>query len=1205
MLRRIKKFSLPEVEEKVLKFWTENQIFEKSLALRQGAKRRKVKRETARSKKFVFYEGPPTANGRPGTHHVLSRSFKDIILRFKTMSGFYVPRQGGWDTHGLPVEIEVEKELGLKSKKDIEKYGIAEFNRKCKESVWKYKDEWERLTRRIGFWLDMDNPYITYENSYIESVWGILKKVWDKKLLYKGHKVVPWCSRCGTGLSSHELVQGYDEVEDTSVIVKFQITNPKSQIKSKLQIPNNKLVYILSWTTTPWTLPGNVALAVGEKIKYQVVSVEGENEIYILAKDLVEKVLNTKYKILNTLSGKDLAGLQYEPLFKIKSLQNNKSHRVYAADFVNTEEGTGVVHTAVMYGEDDYNLGKKVGLPQHHTVDEYGKFTKEAPGLGGLYVKDKKTEEKIFKHLEKNKNLLKTEKYEHDYPFCWRCGTPLLYYARDSWFIAMSKLRSKLLTANKKINWIPEHIKEGRFGEWLREVKDWALTRERYWATPLPVWECEKCGKIKCIGSLDELDNFARDTSGNVYLMLRHGEADSNVDGIISMDVKDSIHLTERGEKEVEKAAQKLSSFGVDYIFSSDFARTKETAEIVGEKLGIKPRYDARLRELHHGEFNGRKIDEYLSYYRERGLSRVDHAVPGGETIPQVRERIMPLFFELEKKYKNKRILVISHGDPLWIWERTLSGYSNDDFRRVERNRKEIFSNYPEKGEVREVLYRKLPRDDNGVVDLHRPYVDNFFLNCVCGGKMKRVKEVIDAWFDSGAMPFASDAPGYPADYICEAVDQTRGWFYTLLATAVLLGKGNSYKNAISLGHVLDKNSQKMSKSKGNVVDPWQVVERHGADAVRWYFYTINPPGEPKRFDEMDITKSARQFISLLYNSFAFLNTYDTGTHNIKTSDIVNLSTSDVNILDKWVLARLHQVIDAATKKLNDYDIGGAAREVENFVGDLSRWYIRRSRRRFSAVAKGFGGQAETRDYKAAVTTLRYVLLETSKLIAPFTPFFAEALYKSLVNSHKSSVHLEDWPKADPSTRLRASKKLLDEMETVRVISSLALAKRAELGIKVRQPLASLKVQNPNSKIQKNKELLDILKEEINVKKIIFDAKIKEEIELDAEITHELREEGWFRELVRMVQGLRQDAGLEPKDVIIFVAELPEELKFVLQKNEKSFKKEVNARIIEHGRSEKFQAELETKMEEWPVWLALRRVEGGGLKKTKIAEPLN
>ncbi len=918
--------NISEIENKILEFWKKNKIFEKSL--RRGPAFAKA----SAGKDFVFYEGPPTANGKPGIHHVLARAFKDLIPRYKTMQGYRVERKAGWDTHGLPVELELEKELGLKTKTDIEHYGIEKFNQTRKASVWKYKEDWEKMTERIGYWIDMKNPYITYDNDYIESLWWIIKQVHEKGLLYKGHKVVPQCPRCGTALSSHEVAQGYENIEEDSVYIKFKI-------KGK----NNE--YILAWTTTPWTLPGNIALAVSENVDY--VKISQNEQFYYLAKNLLNKI-DGEYEIIKEAKGKDLIGLEYEPLFPgvIKGNEKNAKNafKIYPADFVSTEDGTGVVHTAVMYGVEDYELGEKVGLPKVHTVNLDGTFNELVPQWKGKLVKD--VEKEIIEDLRKRNILYKTEKYTHDYPFCWRCESPLIYYAKDSWYFEMSKLRDELIKNNSKINWVPEHTKEGRFGEWLRDIKDWAISRERYWGTPIPIWVCEKCGEMKVIGSRKEL--------------------------------------------------------GVDEKF-----------------------------------------------------------------------------------------------------------------------------------------------------DLHRPFIDEIKLECKCGGEMKRTSEVMDCWFDSGAMPFAQfhypfenknlidKGERYPADFIAEAIDQTRGWFYTLLAVSTMLGKGTSYKNVICLGHVLDKNGQKMSKHIGNVIDPWQMIEKYGADVVRWYLYTINQPGEPKRFDEDNLKDSSRIFITLLN----VINFYKLFAENKKIDDLKNNDL--VNILDKWINSKLNQLIQNTTGKLNNYDITTAAREIEGFINDLSVWYVRRSRDRFKGD--------DEKDKLRALKTLRRVIFNLIRLLAPFTPFVAEYIYQEM-KGKKESVHLEDWP--DIKGKL-IDKELEEKMEKVREICSLALQKRAEIGIKVRQPLRELKI--PEYKLEK--ELLDLIRDEVNVKEVVFDKSLKEGVVLDTTITPEFKEEGIVRDFVRSVQAKRKEMGLTPKDKIKVIFG-DETFKDVVDKNKEQIQKSVIATNI-------------------------------------------
>ena len=753
----------------------------------------------------------------------------------------------------------------------------------------------------------------------------------------------------------------------------------------------------------------------------------------------------------------------------------------------------------------------------------------------------------------------------------------------------MSKLRPKLQKANKNINWVPENIRDGRFGEWLKEAKDWAISRERYWGTPLPIWHCEKCRHFRCIGSMEELEDGGKKKEKNRYIVVRHGGAENNLKNICDSDASKSVlNLTLEGRVQTEVLAKKLKKEKIDLVFSSDFLRTKETAEILKSALGLgKINLDARLREINVGDFNGQPDENYHNFckdYAEKFVKRP----PQGENLTDLRSRLFDFVNEKEKEFSGKTFLIVSHEYAIWMLASILEGWGDREaIEEKQRRGTDFIAN----AGMEDFVFRHLPRNENGETDLHRPYLDNIKIACDrCGGDMERIKEVLDVWFDSGAMPFAQvhypfnksagQAMDYPADYISEGIDQTRGWFYTLLAIGVLMGKKAPYKNVICLGLVLDKSGQKMSKSKGNIVDPWEAMKKHGVDAIRWYFYTVNPPGEPKKFDEFEITKTSRQLFSLLYNSFLFFETYR--AKNSKSNPPAGgLNPKSFSVLDRWILSRLHETIGLATENLDKFNIGDAGRTIEDFVGDLSRWYIRRSRRRFQKPESSIEGQ---NDHENASNILSYALLETSKLIAPFAPFFAEALYKSL--NAALSVHLEDWPKAENKY---IDKKLSSAMDETRKFASAVLAKRAEAGIKVRQPLAKLKIRNPKSEILSNRDLTEILKDEINVKDIVLDAGIKEDFELDTNITHELKEEGILRELTRAIQGFRQDAKLKPQDIIGLFLDGPEELKIIVSKYGETLKKDVKAESIELKRSSKFDAELETKVDEMPIWIGIKK----------------
>ncbi len=913
--------NFPKLEEEVLKFWEEARIFAKSVDKNAGGDR------------FVFFEGPPTANGKPGMHHALSRYLKDVFPRFKTMRGYVVERKAGWDTHGLPVEIGVEKALGFSGKADIEKYGVAAFNAKARESVWEYKDLWEKFTRRLGYWLDLDDPYITYDPKYIESVWWIIKQIWDKDLIYLGHRVSPWCPRCGTVLSSHELAQGYQTDKDTSVFIKFKIKNDKLK-------KGDGDTYLLAWTTTPWTLPGNVALAVGENIPYVQLKIKNDKlqieENVILAEDLVESVFGKQeVEVIQKLLGKDLVGLEYEPLYPGAIVTDKKAWMVVPADFVTTVDGTGIVHTAVMYGEDDYNLGTELDLPKVHTVDKEGKFLPSVSQWAGQSVVTKEVEQQIVADLRERDLLLKAVEYKHEYPHCWRCDTKLIYYATDSWFIAVSKIRKELMANNQTVNWVPDHLRDGRFGEWLKEAKDWAISRARYWGTPLPFWvNTQDLSDVICVGSYEELEQLAG------------------------------------------KSLSGLAGAGAEF-------------------------------------------------------------------------------------------------------------------------------------------------------DPHRPAVDEIVL-MRDGKEYRRVPEILDVWFDSGAVPYAQwhypfenteridGGMSFPADYIAEGVDQTRGWFYTMLTISTLLGKGAPYKNVMVNGHILDKHGKKMSKSKGNVVDPWEMFDKYGSDAMRWYLLTINQPGLPKNFDEQGLSQVLRRFVLTLWNTYSFFVMYANLDGFVPESATSEVST---NTLDRWILARRDEVVSGVTKALDAYEPMQACLAIEAFVGDLSNWYVRRSRRRF--WNKGEGNDAADKQF--AYVTLHAVLVDTVKLMAPLMPFVSEVIYQNIKSEGApESVHLADWPEAGD-----ADKAVLEAMALARSVVEQGLQWRDVANIKIRQPLAGIELVSDKFAAL-NPDLIEIIKEELNIKSVNQGA----EDGLDTMVTDELRIEGLARELVRSIQIMRKDQGFEVQDRI-------------------------------------------------------------------------
>lgn len=1182
--KEVQKSHFALMEEEVLAWWNEKKVFEQVL------------RKRKKGKLFVFYEGPPTANGMPHPGHVMGRCFKDLFLRYKSMRGYFVPRNAGWDTHGLPVEIEVEKKLGITKKSDIEKFGVAAFNRLCKESVWKYKDEWEKMTQRIGFWLDIKRPYVTYESSYIETLWWIIARMFERGLLVEDYKVIQYCVRCGTGLSSHEIAQGYKTVKDTSVYVKFPLARhtPEDRVREKAKQKEvfdehddpSVREYFLVWTTTPWTLPANVALAIHPAIEY--VKAKKENEILIVARARAH-ILGEGWEVVRTMKGKELLGARYEQLFKFLT-PDKDAFFVVEGDFVSATDGSGIVHLAPAYGEDDMAAAKKHNLPVLHPVQENGEFSAPIPWRG-VFVKN--TDETIVHELKERGLFFKEELYEHEYPFCWRCDTPILYFARKSWFITMSKLREKLIANNNTVNWVPAHIKEGRFGEWLSQVKDWAFSRERYWGTPLPIWRCDGCGQTDVVGSVAELGD--RSQLKNRYFVMRHGQAMFNAKRIAETSGRAENHLTKKGVLESEAAcarfAKKHRGIVPDVIIASPFPRAQETARIVAEHFGIAPERivtDAAIAEIDIGMFDGKPAKEYHAYFSSYE-EMFEKRPPDGESLADLRTRVAVFVRRMEKEYNGKTIFIVSHEYSLWMLETALYGY---DRAQTVAAKKKKGEDYIKTGEIRALPRMRLPLDESGSLDLHKPYIDDITFACrSCEkGMMRRVPEVCDVWFDSGAMPlaqmhfpFAQGSKGgaqksiaqlikqipYPADLICEGVDQTRGWFYTLLAVATALGVDVPYRNVISQGHILDKGGKKMSKSKKNYTDPLLIADRYGIDALRWYFFVVNPVGEPKRFDEKDVLDAQRKSVMMLTNIWNFLNSYAYAGRLPTTVPPVK------NLLDRWVISRMHHTVAAVTDAMDQYDAQSAGRHLAAFLDDISNWYIRRSRERFQFADN-------TNDHKTAHAVLRMVFERTLILAAPFIPFTAERLWLHMKN--KTSIHLENYPVAD---KRRIDKGLEYDMMRIREAASAALKARAEAHMKVRQPLGVLKISGKAFAITK-KELLRFLEDEVNVKEVVVDTALAEGVWLDTIVTPALKEEGMIREITRHIQQARKEAGFTKKDAIMLRYAADENVRYAIATWGARLSRRVVAKKIEHIARDAMHNPHEIAGDDYRLWFEMK-----------------
>ena len=1205
-------------EEAVLAFWQEHDIFQKSL-----------NKESPKGN-FVFYDGPPYATGLPHFGHMIPSTVKDIIPRYKTMQGYNVPRKWGWDCHGLPIENLIEKELGLKDKKAIEEYGIDKFNKAAKDSVFRYDVDWKRIVKRVGRWIDMENDYHTMDSSYTESVWWSFKTLAENKkyhkdgLVYEAFKVMPFCPRCQTTLSNFEVGQGYKDIPDISAYVLFQLVETSTG--------ESKDESFLAWTTTPWTLPGNVALAVNPEFNYSLVQTtlkEVSIKVWV-ATDLIPKlkeknILPQDSEILKKVKGSELAGISYIPPFDFytktgtltsdQEVKRANAWKVYAADFVTEEDGTGIVHIAPAFGDDDYKLSVAQNLPIIIHVAADGTIKEGNGVLSGLYAKAKgdhqSTDIEVIKLLahatiadtnaDTNSSvplLFAKEKITHSYPHCWRCDTPLLNYATSSWFVRVTELKEKLIEENNKVNWIPKEVGEGRFGKWIENVRDWAISRSRYWGAPLPIWRGQKTGKVQIIGSIDELKSKIAGR-GNQITIMRHGEAESNVlDSINSSpDHLDKYGLTVKGKGEVEASAQKLLAEAqktgkkITKIYASDFRRTRETAEHMASVLGIDKSeivFDVRLREVNAGDLDGEQWSKRAKTFKTIH-DNIYVRPKNGESVEDVKKRTTEFLYDLDNSNENENILVVTHGLPLRLMVKTADSQTCRDLLRSG------WRDYSDPtASLHPIDFKQLPHNETMELDLHRPYIDRVtweqpveegtvLSNGTKAGVnetelMVRVPEVFDVWYDSGSMPFAQahypfenkelfeeqNSPIFPADFIAEGLDQTRGWFYSLMVLGVGLFDKSPYKNVIVNGLMLAEDGRKMSKSLRNYPDMDPTYDKYGVDPLRYFVASSAAVhSEEVLFSEKALDEINKKIFNRLENVYSFYTLYadsievseESHSHN-QTPDSVPHSD---NVLDKWIIARLASLKSDIEKGLDAFQVDKAARPIADIVDDLSTWYLRRSRERFKGD--------DAKDKEQAMLTTRFALLTLSKLIAPFVPFMAEHMYLNIRNEiaksrsalavlMPESVHLCDWPTLPP-----VDEALLESMKSVRKLVETGLAIRSKSGIKVRQPLASFTYSEEyegglsNTSDVFASQFTQIVKDELNVKEVKKGA----ELSLDTNLTTELKEEGVVRDIIRGAQEARKNGGLVPSDTIVLTVYATVATQEILRKNEEMLKKPIQA----------------------------------------------